>query len=152
MKRFLVGALVIGLLGVGLNFLSLRPAEGHGSCGPPPCPPARRFPTRSPTKMEGYESIVGEIICPSCILGETQGAESQCSIYGCPLALRLDDGRILTFLENDKSTELVRNKDKMRLTTFGKGFKGSRSQGFKNSSEIINLCNLSFNLCNQVSD
>lgn len=111
MKRFLIGALIIGLLGAGLGFVSLRQAEARG-CPPVTCPTKAECSPCSPAKAGESKSIVGEMICPSCVLSKSHEAKSQCSIYGCPLALRLGNGLILTFLENDKSTELVRNKSK----------------------------------------
>ncbi|MBT9143329.1 MAG: hypothetical protein DDT32_01784 [Syntrophomonadaceae bacterium] len=103
MKQFLIGALMAGLLGTGLSILSPMPAEAGGCPACPTCPSTK-------TIEDGH--IRGEMVCPSCVLKKEQGAKAQCSIYGCPLALRLDDGQILTLLENDQSTELVRNKAK----------------------------------------
>lgn len=106
MKRFLIGALIVGMLGVGLGLAGLRQVEAGG------CPTKVACPTCPSTKVGAYKHIVGEMICPSCVLKGEQEAKSQCSIYGCPLALRTENGRIFTFLENDQSTELVRNKAK----------------------------------------
>ena len=59
----------------------------------------------------GSTTIHGEVVCFGCALKKEQGAKAQCSIYGHVNAVRLEDGKIWSMLENDQSKELVRNHD-----------------------------------------
>ena len=60
---------------------------------------------------EGYETIQGKVICLGCTLKSEKGAKAQCSLYGHTNAIRTVDGKIWSILENDQSTDLVKNHD-----------------------------------------
>ncbi len=47
------------------------------------------------------------VVCLGCTLKKEQGAKAQCSAYGHKHALRTNDSRIWTILENDASRELT---------------------------------------------
>ena len=52
-------------------------------------------------------SFKAGVICLGCALKKGQGAKANCSLYGHVNALKSEDGRIWTILENDVSTELI---------------------------------------------
>ena len=89
MRRILSSILVLGLLLTSLNTLVF-----------------------AQEKIEDeYEIIKGKVICQGCTLKKEKQAKAQCSIYGHINAIRAEDGKIWTILENDKSTELINNHD-----------------------------------------
>ena len=63
------------------------------------------------TLQDEYEMIQGKVICFGCTLKGERGAKAQCSLYGHTNAIRTNDGKIWTILENDQSTELIHNHD-----------------------------------------
>ena len=52
-----------------------------------------------------------KVVCLGCSLKKEQGAKAQCSIYGHKNALKTEDGRIWTLLENDASKELINSHE-----------------------------------------
>jgi len=52
-------------------------------------------------------SFNAKVICLGCALKKGQGAKANCSLYGHVNALKSEDGRIWTILENDISTDLI---------------------------------------------
>ena len=73
------------------------------------------------------ETIEGEVVCLGCSLKKEQSASAQCSIYGHTHALKTEDGEVLTFLENDESTDLINNHDYKgkKVKIKGRRFQGS---------------------------
>ena len=114
MKSLLLGTVVsICLVVAGSN---LQIVSGSG-CDSMPCGIARKKGNPGITRAEKetvkkptlgeLEKIEGEYICFGCTLKREKGAHAQCKIYGCDHALKLRDGTIWNFLENDKSKELI---------------------------------------------
>ena len=73
-------------------------------------------------------SFKAEVICLGCSLKKGQGAKANCSLYGHVNALKSEDGRIWTILENDVSTDLINSHEyagkKIEIT--GKKFGGTQ--------------------------
>lgn len=61
--------------------------------------------------VDEQETFQAEVICLGCMLKKEQGGKAQCSDYGHSNALRTNDGKIWTILENDISTELIHSDD-----------------------------------------
>ncbi|MFQ6093800.1 MAG: heavy-metal-associated domain-containing protein [bacterium] len=83
--------------------------------------------TAEPKEAEiAKATIAGKLICIGCTLKSTHGAQAQCSVYGHKGGLLTADGTLYTFVENDRSKELVNstelhNKDlKVTGTAFPK--------------------------------
>lgn len=57
------------------------------------------------------ETIKGKVICLGCHLKKEKGAKAQCSLYGHINAIKTEDGKIWSILENDQSKELINNHD-----------------------------------------
>jgi len=73
-------------------------------------------------------SFKAEVICLGCALKKGQGAKAQCSLYGHVNAIRSEDGRIWTILENDVSTELINSHEYAgkQIEITGKKFSGTQ--------------------------
>lgn len=56
-------------------------------------------------------TLKAKVICLGCTLKKEQGARAQCSVYGHQHALKTEDGKIWTILENDASTELINSHE-----------------------------------------
>jgi len=56
-------------------------------------------------------TLKAKVICLGCALKKEQGAKAQCSIYGHKNALKTEDGRVWTILENDVSKELINSHE-----------------------------------------
>lgn len=55
-------------------------------------------------------TMTGTLVCLGCSL-KSAGAQSACSIYGCSHALKSDDGKYVSFLQNDFSQQLIKGTD-----------------------------------------
>jgi len=55
-------------------------------------------------------TLKGTLICLGCQLQSDYGAKAQCSIYGHDPALQTKDGKIYTFLSNDRSKPLLKHE------------------------------------------
>ncbi len=55
-----------------------------------------------------HKAFKGTLSCLGCDLKKSEGALSQCKIYGHKHAIRLEDGKYISFLENDKSADLIK--------------------------------------------
>ncbi len=53
----------------------------------------------------------GKLVCLGCTLKSEEGARSECSKYGHTHALKTEDGKFITFLENVYSENLFKGKD-----------------------------------------
>jgi hypothetical protein len=53
-------------------------------------------------------TVEGTLVCPSCELKKTEGADAACKIYGHRFALKTKDGRYINFLENKYSEDLIK--------------------------------------------
>lgn len=73
-------------------------------------------------------SLTGKLVCIGCELKSQYGANAQCSIYGHDHALKTADGKIYTFLPNDKSKDLIAGKAEKnaKVTVVGVVFPGSQ--------------------------
>ncbi|MBU4342440.1 MAG: hypothetical protein KKG01_05565 [Candidatus Omnitrophica bacterium] len=73
-------------------------------------------------------SFKAEVICLGCALKKGQGAKTQCSLYGHVNALKSEDGRIWTILENDASTGLINSHEYAgkQVEITGKKFGGTQ--------------------------
>lgn len=73
-------------------------------------------------------SFKAEVICLGCSLKKTQGAKANCSLYGHVNALRSEDGKIWTILENDISADLINLHEYVgkEVEVTGKRFGGSQ--------------------------
>jgi len=69
---------------------------------------------RKPAPLEEKKeriTLEGEIICLACELKKEFQANSQCEKYGHQNFLRAYDGNIYTFIENDKTSNLIRKAE-----------------------------------------
>ncbi|MFH1854711.1 MAG: hypothetical protein ABH815_05305 [Candidatus Omnitrophota bacterium] len=73
-------------------------------------------------------TLKAEVICLGCALKKGQGAKANCSLYGHVNALRSEDGRIWTILENDMSTDLINSHEYAgkQVEIAGKKFGGAQ--------------------------
>lgn len=73
-------------------------------------------------------SFKAEVICIGCSLKKGQGAKANCSLYGHVNALKTEDGRIWTILENDVSTDLINSHEYAgkQIEIMGKKFGGTQ--------------------------
>ncbi len=73
-------------------------------------------------------TLKAKVICLGCALKKEQGAKAQCSVYGHQHALKTEDNKIWTILENDVSTTLINSHEyagkEVEIT--GKKFGGSQ--------------------------
>ena len=51
-------------------------------------------------------TLKGQLVCMGCTL-KAAGAQSSCSEFGCSHALKLEDGRMIGFLQNKFSRNLI---------------------------------------------
>lgn len=101
-NKLLVIAILFGLLfSFGVN-------ETFAHCGK--CGMGEKEEIEAVTKASPV-TFKAEVICLGCSLKKEQGAKALCSIYGHANALRTEDGKIWTILENDVSTELINSHD-----------------------------------------
>lgn len=93
--------------------------------------------TATPKLGEGDAVITGTLLCLGCSLKKEEGANAQCSIYGHQTALKIETvvffgsrepdknyrGKIVFFLTNDRSAELLKAKYHGRkITIVGRMF------------------------------
>lgn len=73
-------------------------------------------------------SFKAEVICLGCALKKGQGAKANCSLYNHANALKSEDGRIWTILENDISTDLINSHEYAgkQVEITGKKFAGTQ--------------------------
>lgn len=120
MKRKLV-ALTIS---VSLLFaLGINQAFAHcGMCG------MEQKAGEEKAVVSQTETFQAKVICLGCTLKKEKAAKAQCSIYGHKNALRTEDGRIWTILENDVSAELINSHDYAgkKVEIKGKKYKGAQ--------------------------
>jgi len=57
-----------------------------------------------------HKDFEGTLNCIGCDLKKAEGANSQCKIYGHTHGLKLEDGKYISFLENDKSADLIKGE------------------------------------------
>ena len=57
-----------------------------------------------------HKTFSGTLSCLGCDLKKAVGAHAQCSVYGHTHALKLDDGRYISVMENDNSADLIKGK------------------------------------------
>jgi len=55
-------------------------------------------------------TLTGTLICVGCDLKSRYQAKAQCSVYGHDHGLKTADGKIYTFLRNDRSKDLIGGK------------------------------------------
>ena len=71
----------------------------------------------APLKKEKEKVVLeGEVVCLPCELKEELQANSQCEKYGHQNVLRTNDGSIYSFIENDKTTDLIRKSEHKNKT------------------------------------
>ena len=58
--------------------------------------------------IERARSFAGTYTCLACNFKSTNGAHSQCEVYGHTFGLKLNNGTCIHFLANDHSVDLVR--------------------------------------------
>ena len=70
----------------------------------------------------------GTVICLGCNLKKKQDAKAQCSVYGHKNAIKAEDGKIWTILENDASKDLINSHDYAgkKVELVGKVFSGTQ--------------------------
>lgn len=56
------------------------------------------------------KAFEGTLSCPGCDLKKAEGAHAQCKVYGHTHGLKLEDGKYISFLENDKSAGLIKGE------------------------------------------
>lgn len=57
-----------------------------------------------------HVDLTGTLVCLGCSLKKAEGARSACSVYGHRHALKTDDGKFITFLENKYSDDLIKGE------------------------------------------
>ncbi len=67
-----------------------------------------------------HTSFEGKLVCLGCDLKKAEGARAACSVYGHKHVIKTEDGKYISFLENDFSKDLINgekyhNKD-IRIT------------------------------------
>lgn len=55
-------------------------------------------------------SLKGVLTCSSCAL-KAEGAQSECSEFGCSHALKTEDGRLVSLMQNKFSADLLSKKE-----------------------------------------
>lgn len=65
----------------------------------------------SKDKAEKLSTVEGTVVCIGCDLHKSDGANFQCSKYGHVGALKTSDGKIWSFIENDKAQKLMNDKN-----------------------------------------
>ena len=63
------------------------------------------------SKAAKSTTIEGTVVCIGCDLHKSEGANFQCSKYGHIGAMKTSDGKIWSFVENDKTQKLMNNKN-----------------------------------------
>ena len=58
-------------------------------------------------ELSNIKTFQATAICLGCTLKKEQGAKALCSVFGHKNALRTEDGKIWTILENEASAELI---------------------------------------------
>ncbi len=54
-----------------------------------------------------HANFEGTLVCMGCDLSKTEGARSECKVYGHDHALKTADGKYVIFLENKYSADLI---------------------------------------------
>lgn len=57
-----------------------------------------------------HKTFNGTLSCLGCDLKKSDGAFAQCKVYGHKHALKLKDGRFISFLENDNAADLIKGE------------------------------------------
>ncbi len=58
-----------------------------------------------------HKSFNGTLSCAGCDLKMSEGANSQCKVYGHTHSVKLENGKYISFLENDYSVDLLKGSD-----------------------------------------
>ena len=59
----------------------------------------------------GKATFEGTLVCQGCDLKKSEGARAECSAFGHKHALKTKDGRLVNFLENQYSADLIKGGD-----------------------------------------
>jgi len=62
-------------------------------------------------KIGETKTFTGILSCPACDLKMDSEAHAQCKVYGHKHALKLENGKYISFLENDHSEDLIKGGD-----------------------------------------
>ena len=61
-------------------------------------------------KAGKHVDFEGKLVCLGCDLKSSEDARAACSVYGHKHALKTDDGKYITFLENQYSEDLIKGE------------------------------------------
>ena len=63
------------------------------------------------TEQSGeHQTFSGTLVCLGCDLKKAEGARAQCTDFGHKHALKTEDGKYITFLENKYAADLMKGK------------------------------------------
>lgn len=62
---------------------------------------------RHGTKANSPKTFEGTLVCLGCSLGKEEGAHSECKVFGHDHALKIGDGKYISFLPNKFSKDLI---------------------------------------------
>ena len=63
------------------------------------------------SRAEGkHASFDGKLVCLGCTLKSEEGARAECKTYGHTHALKTEDGKFITFIENKYSEDLFKGE------------------------------------------
>ena len=99
---------LLGFVVLSVLFFHLWIGEASAHCGM--CGMGEEDKVEAVTKASPV-TLKAKVICLGCSLKKEQGANAQCSVYGHQHALKTEDGKIWTILENDISTELINSHE-----------------------------------------
>ena len=94
-------------------------------------------------------TITGKLICIGCELKHSDGVAANCKLYGHKHGLKTTDGKIYSFIENDKSTKLINteeNHDK-NVEIIGKVLKNANFIDVEKFSVLCDMCNIAISDC-----
>lgn len=102
-KKAGVGIIVLGFM---MSFGATDVLANCGMCGKGEKKTEEKIAVSADAK-----TFQAAVICLGCTLKKEQGAKALCSLFGHKNALRTQDGKIWTILENKTSTELINLHD-----------------------------------------
>jgi len=116
---------LFGFVVLSVLFFHLWIGEASAHCGM--CGMGEEDNVEAVTKATPV-TLKAKVICLGCSLKKEQGAKAQCSIYGHKNALKTEDGRVWTILENDVSKELINSHEYAgkEIEIAGKIFSGTQ--------------------------